>query len=99
VSTEPVETTEIIVSGANCPWCLRETLDQLRREPGVEAVTSSTVGQCIEVRHRGVGTGRLLSVIREHLHGDGMSSNERVMVEVDPQVAALHCRHQGGASR
>ena len=86
-------TTEIAVTGANCPWCLDETLELLRREPGVVDAQADLTGQCLRVRHRSVDVDRLLTVIRGHLHADDMSSAEHLMVEIDPQVAQLHCSH------
>ena len=88
-------TTEIIVSGANCPWCLNETLDLLRREPGVQSADSSAAGQCMRIRHNGVAVDRLLAVIRGNLHANDTSSIEHVMVEIDPRLADLHCTHRG----
>lgn len=88
--------TEIVVAGANCPWCLNETLDLLRGEPGVVAVDANIAGQCVRVRHHDVAVERLLAVIRGHLHADDTSSAEHVMVEIDPQVAELHCAHRHG---
>jgi hypothetical protein len=90
--------TEITVAGANCPWCLNETLDLLRREPGVVAVDANIGGQCLRVRHHDVAVARLLAVIRDHLHADDMSSAEHVMAEIDPQVAGLHCTHHLGGT-
>jgi hypothetical protein len=90
-------TTEITVAGANCPWCLNETLELLRREPGVAGVDANIAGQCLRVRHHDIAVERLLAVIRGHLHADDTSSAEHVMVEIDPQVAELHCTHRHGA--
>lgn len=89
-----VTTTEITVAGANCPWCFNETLDLLRREPGVVGVDANIGGQCLRVRHGGVTVDRLLAVIRDHLHADDTSSAEHVMVEIDPVVADCHCSHR-----
>ncbi len=89
-----VDSTEISVVGANCPWCFNETLDALRREPGVASVVASMAGQCVQVDHHGVAVERLVSVLREHLHADESASAEHVMVAVDPQVADLHCTHR-----
>jgi hypothetical protein len=85
--------TEISVVGANCPWCFTDTLDALRREPSVVSAAASLAGQCIRVEHHGAAPERLLDVVREHLHGDGLASMEQVMVAVDPQLAELHCTH------
>jgi hypothetical protein len=91
--TETTSTTEITIVGANCPWCLDETLDLLRREPGVVSVDANIADECLRVRHRDVAVDRLLAVIRGHLLADDTSSAEHVMVEIDPAVADLHCTH------
>jgi hypothetical protein len=87
-------TTEISVVGANCPWCFNDTLDVLRREPGVVSVVASIAGQCLSVEHHDVAIERLLAVIRGSLHGDDTTSVEHVMVAIDPHVADLHCTHR-----
>ncbi len=87
-------TTEITVVGANCPWCFNETLDSLRSEPGVVQATGSMTGQCLKIVHNGVDLDRLMTVVRQHLHGVGRSSADQVMVEVEPRLAELHCRHR-----
>jgi hypothetical protein len=92
--TETISTTEITIVGANCTWCLNDTLDRLRREPGVVDVDANIAGQCLRVRHHAVAVDRLLTVIRGHLRADGTSSTEHVMVEIDPAVAELHCTHR-----
>jgi hypothetical protein len=48
------------------------------------------------VRHHDIAVERLLAIIRGHLHADDTSSGEHVMVEIDPQVAELHCTHRYG---
>lgn len=95
---EAVVTTEIDVTGANCPFCFNETMDRLRVEPGVVAVHGSTAEQCFRIDHDGVELDRLVSLVRQHLHGDDVSSDEHVMVEVDPRVAEQHCTHGHGGS-
>jgi hypothetical protein len=93
---DTTRTTEITVTGANCPWCFNETLDLLRREPGVIDTEATMAGQCLRVRHRAVAVDRLLAVIRGHLHGDETSSHEHVMIEIDAQVGEPHCTHHPG---
>jgi hypothetical protein len=88
--------TEIAVPGANCPWCLQETLERLRGEPGVLSADANLAGQCMTIRHRDVALDRLLAVIGGHLRGDQVNSIERVMVDIDPVVAELHCTHHRG---
>jgi hypothetical protein len=89
-------TTEIAVAGANCPWCFNDTLDVLRRTPGVRAVDGSITGQCVRVVHDGLATDELVELVRRHLHADGTYAAEHVMVAVDPRVADLHCTHHPG---
>jgi hypothetical protein len=86
-------TTEIAVAGANCPWCFNDTLDVLRRTPGVHAVHGSITGQCVRVVHDGVTVDELFELVRRHLHGYRTYSVEQVMVAVDPRAADLHCTH------
>lgn len=88
-----VNTTEISVAGANCPWCFNETLDALRAEPGVVAVHGTIGGQCLRVDHTEVATDRLVSIVRQRLHADDISSTEHVMVQIDAGAATLHCTH------
>jgi glucose-6-phosphate dehydrogenase assembly protein OpcA len=88
----PTTTTEIEIPGANCPWCVNETLDALRRRPGVVAVGTSMSGQCLRVEHRGVDTDQLLDTVREHLHTEAMASAEHVMAAVDAHVAVHVCQ-------
>jgi hypothetical protein len=86
-------TTEIAVTGANCPWCFNDTIESLRAEPGVVAVHGSTTGQCLRVDHHAVDVDRLVAVVRQHLHAVDVSSSEQVMVEVDARAAELQCAH------
>ncbi len=88
-------TTEISLGGANCPWCFNDTVDVLRREPGVVSVVASIAGQCMRVEHHDVAIDRLLAVVRGSLHADDTTSTEHVMVALDPHVADLHCTHRG----
>jgi len=90
-------TTEIRVVGANCPWCLNETLERLRDQPGVVDAHASMSDQCLRIEHDGLAVDELVMLVRRHLHGAELSSLEPVMVEVDAQEAALHCHH--GAAR
>ena len=87
-------TTEITVVGANCPWCFNDTLDSLRSEPGVVQATGSMAGQCLKIDHNnGIDVDRLMTVVRQHLHGVDRSSADQVMVEVELRVAEFHCSH------
>lgn len=89
-------TTEIAVVGANCPTCFNETLDVLRREPGVRAVDGSITGQCVSIAHDDVDVERLVGIVGQHLHADSVTSGEHVMVQVDPRVADACCTHHHG---
>lgn len=84
--------TTFNVQRANCPTCLDETLDALRRLPGVRAVHGSVDGPCIEIDHDGADSDALFASVRTHLHGVEMSANEIVMVPIEPEVAVL-CAH------
>jgi hypothetical protein len=92
-------TTEIEVDGANCPWCFNDTLDVLRRTPGVRAVGGSITGHCVRVVHDGLAVDDLVELVSRHLHADGAFSAEHVMVAVDPRVADLHCTHNVGTDQ
>jgi hypothetical protein len=50
-------------------------------------------GQCLRIEHDGLAVDDLTALVRHHLHAADTSSNEAVMVEIDPHVAALHCSH------
>ena len=84
---------EIKVAGADCPWCLNDTLDQLRAITGVTGVHASMTGMCIKVAHVNADVPSLLAVVRSSLHGTGLSSNELEMVKIDPQPSELQCTH------
>lgn len=92
---EPPTTTEITITGANCPWCFNETLDRLRAEPGVIGAQATMSGQCIRIDHNALPVDNLIELVRRHLHAADVSSIEPVMVEVDPHLADLHCSHGG----
>jgi hypothetical protein len=85
--------TEIDITGANCPTCLRETLDRLRAEPGVRGAQATITGGCLRVVHDGLAVDDLLEVVRRHLHAVDASMVEATMVEVDARVAGFHCSH------
>ncbi len=84
---------EISVVGADCPWCLNRTLDQLRDVTGVTGVHASMTGTCIEVAHLDADVPSLLAVVRSCLRGTASSSNEMEMVAIDPQPSDLGCAH------
>ncbi len=86
-------TTEIAVTGANCPFCFNDTIELLRAEPRVIAVEASIASHCFRIDHDGADVDRLALLVRQHLHGHDDSSDERVMVEIDAQLAELHCLH------
>lgn len=89
-----VTVTELTVSGANCPWCFNETLDVLRRQPGVRHVQGSITEQWLLVEHNGP-EAVLVELVRRYLHADDTSSAEHMMVEVDPHIACDRCGHRG----
>jgi hypothetical protein len=85
--------TEIVVTGANCPWCLEQTLEVLRDEPGVIGARASSTGHCLSIEHHDVEAEHLLEVVRANLHGYDRTPAETLMVQIDPHVASLHCTH------
>lgn len=94
MSAQDTETTEIIVQGANCTYCLNATLEKLREQPGVVEAHLSAADHCLRVEYKGTDPGPYVNVVRDTLHGVAKYGNELVMVEVDPQVAQLHCTHR-----
>jgi copper chaperone CopZ len=84
--------TEIGVEGADCAWCMNETLDQLRSVDGVTEVHASVHG-CISVAHVDADVADLLAVVRSSLHGTALSSNEMEMAAIEPVVRELRCPH------
>jgi hypothetical protein len=83
-----LQTVEVHVPGANCPWCFNDAMDRVRQLVGVADVRASIVGECIEVRHRDVPLSLLVDTFRTYLHGTDDSSHERQMVGVEPHVAS-----------
>lgn len=92
-STENTETTEIVINGANCAFCLNDTLEKLRAQPGVVDAQLSATDHCLRVEHEGSDLKPYLDVVRSTLHGVVKYGNELMMVEVDPEVARRHCTH------
>lgn len=90
-------TTEISVTGANCPWCFNDTIDLLRAAPGVGAVRGSISDQCLSIDHDGTDERALIALVSRNLHGEAVYASEHVMVEVQPDVGELNCGH--GATR
>lgn len=91
--------TELRIDGANCSYCLNDTLAALRAAPGVRDVHTSAVSGCLGIEHDDLDPAGLVAIVREHLHGMTMSGAEIVMVSVDPLIADLGCCHhdrQGG---
>lgn len=93
MNIEKTETTEIVIQGANCPFCLNDTLEKLRAQPGVVNAQISAIDHCIRVEHEGSDSRPYVDVARSTLHGIVKYGNELVMVEVDPEVARVHCTH------
>lgn len=89
----PETVTEIDITGSNCPWCVQETLERLRAEPGVITAQATIAGPCIRIVHDGRSDEGLLAVVRRLLHAVDTSLVEATMIEVDAQVADLHCTH------
>ena len=89
----PEVVTEIDIAGANCPWCLRETLERLRTEPGVLAAEATVAGPCLRIVHAELPPEVLLDLVRRNLHAVDTSTAEATMVEVDARLAVLHCTH------
>ena len=91
--TDATTTTEIRIVGANCPWCLNDTIERLRDHPGVVDAHASMSEQCLRIEHHDVPVEELVTLLHRYLHGTELSSVEPVMIEVDARLAAIHCRH------
>jgi hypothetical protein len=87
-------TTEISVAGANCPWCFNETIDLLRREPGVVSVDATIAGQCLRVVHRDVAIERLVTGVRAPPHAADTYYRSNVLHAVAGRAADLNCLHR-----
>jgi copper chaperone CopZ len=85
--------TEVTIDGADCPYCLNETIEHLRSMAGVQSVEASSVSRCLVVEHADLDVDALVAAMHEHLHGVGTSGTEIVMTEVGPTVRLLGCSH------
>jgi hypothetical protein len=86
---------EIDIPGANCSYCLNETIDALRAHPLVVHDEASATGQCLLVEHSGADTESLLRIVHDHLRRDEQVSAEHVMNDVTPVVAEGICSRHG----
>lgn len=86
--------TEVKIEGADCTYCLNDTVAVLRGLDGVEAVSASITDGCIAVDHELDDPSTLARVLQEGLHGTGRSGNEVVMTSVEPVISLLHCSHR-----
>lgn len=86
-----LQTIEVRVPGANCPWCFNEAMAQLRHLTGVTEVRASIQKDCIEVQHQDVPEPLIVSTLRIYLHGTDDSSHECQMVAVEPEVVSSTC--------
>ena len=93
MSKKGTETTELIIEGANCPFCLNATLEALNAQPGVTEAYLSAINHCIHIEHEGSDSKPYVELVRASLHGITKYGNEVVMVQVDPELADLHCTH------
>lgn len=86
------EATTISVAGANCPWCLNEAIDQVKRMDGVTSVTSSMADECIYVVHPGADLAAVLDRLQAGIHGAG-AGPESEMLPLQPSPSDHECRH------
>lgn len=91
--------TELRIDGANCSYCLNDTIAALRAAPGVRKVDTSAVSGCLAIDHDGVAPATLVELVRQHLHGVALAGAEIVMVSVDPLVVDLGCCHRSTGHR
>ncbi len=85
--------TEVAIDGADCSYCLNETLELLRAMTGVRSVEASSTSHCLVVDHDDIDLDALVAAMHQHLHGVGTSGTEIVMTEVGPTVRLLGCSH------
>jgi regulator of cell morphogenesis and NO signaling len=85
--------TSLRIDGANCPTCFNETVEALTRLDGVRAVRGSVAGPCIEIDHDGVTLDVITGIIRSHLHGIDVFSNETGMVPLEAVEITAACAH------
>ena len=86
-------TERIDITGADCSWCLNESLDAVRALEGVSSVRSSISGGCVEVEHDLAEVAPVLEVLRRGLRGSDLSTNEAQLVAVEPSVQRGCCSH------
>lgn len=94
--------TLIEFNGANCAWCLNNTLSHLRSHPSVLLARVREGTGCIEVDHDAGDLDELLAGLHVDLRGWQKADNgERMMVELKVHEAA-QCRfrppERGGLS-
>jgi regulator of cell morphogenesis and NO signaling len=90
--------TTLLVEHANCPTCFNETLERLGRLDGVRAVHGSVAGPCIEIEHDNLAPRLLQAIVRQHLHGVEMYSNEIRMMPLEPVDSTGACARHGAAA-
>lgn len=83
--------TSLQLTGANCPTCFNDTLDDLKKVTGVRSVHGSIGGSCIVIDHDDLDPKCFVTAIREHLHGVEMYSNEVQMVHAGAEVLIVPC--------
>jgi copper chaperone CopZ len=84
--------TELTTPGANCPFCINEALDALRRVDGVLSIRSSMRGQCIRVVHRAeVDVADVVAILRRRVFGVELCSNEWQMAAIEPERTPRPC--------
>jgi len=86
--------TNLRVDGANCPFCLNDVIDHLRRIDGITSVDSSISEGCIAIEHDNLDVAELIDTIGRSLRGVTMAANEIVMSSIDPLVSVLRCSHE-----
>lgn len=76
----------------DCPWCLQDTLRQLRDVDGVREARASSVGHCLVVEHDALlPLDRILDDLRVHLHATSVTGNEITMTDAGLTPSIGHC--------
>lgn len=88
------DTTEMNIEGANCSFCLNETLDVLRSQEGVESASVSAVDGCLVVESHDVDQRVLVDIAAANLHGIATWGDEAEMIGIKPTIVQTHCPHR-----
>lgn len=76
--------------GANCSWCLNNTLTHLRSHASVSSADLQPRTGCIELDYEADNFDELLKGVRADLHGWRQADNgERVMIDLNVHPSSM----------